>query len=255
MTEEFYDSAYLQKTGLLAQSMKEASYESFKCLRDSTIVDLGCGSGEDVYRLSKLLDSSNSIIGADHNAILLNEAKSKNNARPNCQFIQTEAHQLPFANNSVNALRTERMFQHLKAPYKTMMEINRVLCDRGEICILESDWKGLSFYHENSEVEEKICLYLTQKKVNNGYASRTLIQTLIDCHFKIEKTQIFTTSFHSLEEANEALQINTILKECYDNGFFSSKEYLDCLYSFSELNAKNAFVCSINSVLINATKQ
>ena len=114
MTEEFYDSAYLQKTGLLAQSMKEASYESFKCLRDSTIVDLGCGSGEDVYRLSKLLDSSNSIIGADHNAILLNEAKSKNNARPNCQFIQTEAHQLPFANNSVNALRTERMFQRWK---------------------------------------------------------------------------------------------------------------------------------------------
>jgi ubiquinone/menaquinone biosynthesis C-methylase UbiE len=255
MTEEFYDSAYLQKTGLLAQSMKEASYESFKYLRDSTIVDLGCGAGEDIYQLSKLLDGSNNIIGVDHNAILLNEAKNKNSARTNCQFIKTEAHELPFTDHSVHALRTERMFQHLKAPYKTMVEIRRVLSDGGKICLLESDWNGLTFYNENSEVEEKIRRYLTQKKVNNGYASRTLLQTLIDCHFTIEQTQIFTTSFHNLEEANEALQINTILKECYENGFFSSKEYLDCTHSFNELNEKKAFVCSINSILINASKR
>ncbi len=252
--EEFYDADYLQKTGLILQKIKQASYQPFTKMLGSKIIDLGCGTGGDVNAMAKMLDSSNSIVGIDHNSILLEEARRQNASHKNCSFLQTEAHILPFAEGEISGLRSERLFQHLSHPSETVRELYRVLSSNAPIVIVETDWKGLVFYNALHEIEDKVTRYLVEKKVNNGYASRTLIQLLQDSSFKILNTEIHNFYFKSLKDANAALEISTVLNEALEHCYIDQNEHRKINETIHELDSKGAFVCSINTILIYAQK-
>src|SRR5690606_19047372 len=182
MAEKHYNAAYLEDTARILNDLKEYSYYPFKRINAGKLIDLGCGPGIDVIKMSQTFDEKVRIIGIDHDSNMLEKAKVSAADISNIDFILSEANIIPFDDDSISGVRAERLIQHLTNPEKTIQEVYRVLKEDYPFVIVETDWAGLSFYNEFFQTGQKISRYLTEKKVNNGYASRKVVSYLQNCN-------------------------------------------------------------------------
>ena len=254
MSEKHYNIEYLQQTGNFLKKIKDHSYEPFSSLSEGKILDIGCGTGQDILNMAKQLSPEIDFIGIDHDKGMIEKANSSKQLNNNILFIQGEVYQLDFEDNTVSGIRTERMIQHLKEPEKAMQEMHRVLKPGKPIVIIETDWQSLSFYTPYTPIATKIISYLTEKKVNNGYAAKSLTHYLGSCDFKNISLEIFPFIINSLEEANQYLYIEVIIDEAKNHGYITHKEHELFMNALREADRKNHFCCSINLVISTSTK-
>jgi ubiquinone/menaquinone biosynthesis C-methylase UbiE len=251
-----YNSEYLNATNKVLQQLKESSYTIFKKINKGLIVDLGCGNGADVYRLSKLLPKDVKVIGLDNDANMIHIAQQMNESSKNgnTAFMLAEAIKLPFHDSSIDGLRTERLIQHLLEPEKVIGEIHRALKKNSPLVILETDWQSMSFYNEHISIQKKITKYLTQEKVNNGFAAKKLITSLLNQGFRNLEFKVFPLVSTSLKEVNKYLKFEIILEELRAKEYINEKEFALFKTTLREHDRVNCFSCSINMIGISAIK-
>jgi len=254
MSNKHYDINYLQKSRQLLLSLKEYSYGFFSNIDEGTVVDLGCGAGNDVIELAKLAGPQVKITGVDHDPVMVQKGKEQAKDLSNVDFILSEAWPLPFEDESIAGLRTERVIQHLQHPEKTIQDIHRILKSGHPLVIIETDWQSLSFYTEFTDVQRKLSAYLTDSKVNNGFAARKLTSYLELSNFKEIKFEIHPFVVSTLEEANEYFWIEKMAKEASEKGFISESEYNAFYGALQQADNENYFACSINLVIASCTK-
>ncbi len=95
----------------------------------SLIVDLGCGTGNYTYALSK---SSKNIIGIDSSIGMINEARTK---YPDLQFINGDTMDLPFISAIFDSAVAIQVLHHISNKEKFLKETNRVLKNGSYIAI------------------------------------------------------------------------------------------------------------------------
>lgn len=253
MSKKHYNASYLEDTANFLKGLKEYSYQPFSQITCGTIIDLGCGTGIDVLNMSQFLGDNVNVIGVDHDEALLSKGRHAA-AGKNVHFVQSEAHQIPFEDDSIDGLRTERLIQHLTEPEAVVAEVKRVLKPNGSFLIVETDWASLVFYHGNILVQEKVVHYLTRKKINNGFAARKLTQYLEQSAFRDIGIEIFPFTLRSLREANDYLWIEIILSEMLEKEVLSSEEYGAFLEDLKIAEEMGYFACTINIVVVSSIK-
>lgn len=121
---------------------KKDFYDRFGGLeqfKSKTVLDLGCGDGEDSFEISKY---AKKVIGID---IVKNPNWGKRKKR-NLQFKISEAEKLPFANDSFTGLFLKDVIHHVQDIEKTMKEIKRVTMDNAVIILIEGNRYNPLFY-------------------------------------------------------------------------------------------------------------
>lgn len=254
MVNKHYNIDYLQETGRILKNLKEYSYHPFTTINNGTIIDLGCGMGQDVINMAGYLNGGVKIVGIDHDPEMLNQAKLSKKEIPNIDFICSEATIIPFEDESISGVRSERLIQHLVNPEKVILEIYRVLKKNHPLLIVETDWLSLSFYNDLVSIEKKINKFLTEEKVNNGMASRNLISYMEKCNFRNIKLEVFPFVLKSLKEANDYFWIERILSEALDKNHIDENEHVSFLNALREADKNNYFACSINIVIVSSLK-
>ncbi len=254
MSEKHYNISYLEDTGKILKDLKEYSYNPFKSLNDGTVIDLGCGTGMDILKMSEQLNPALKLIGIDHDPQMIAKASENLNESANIKFIHSEVYPLNFDTDSIAGVRTERMVQHLKEPTKTINEIYRVLKKDHPFVIVETDWASLTFYSDQTKTSKKICDYLTEIKVNNGMAAKKLTHYLAENKFRNISFEIFPFVLKSLKDANDYLWIEIILEEAKEAGFITTVEHTTFVNGIREADSKKYFSCSINLVLATSIK-
>lgn len=254
MSEKHYNISYLEDTGKILKDLKEYSYNPFKSLNEGIVIDLGCGTGMDVLKMSEQLNPTLQLIGIDHDPQMIAKASENLNQTSNVKFIQSEVYPLSFETESIAGIRTERMVQHLKEPTKTINEIYRVLKKDHPFVIVETDWASLSFYNDHVDTSKKICNYLTEVKVNNGMAAKKLTHYLAENKFRNINFEIFPFVLKSLKNANDYLWIEIILEEAKEKGFLTTQEHTAFVKAINEADSQKYFSCSINLVLATSLK-
>jgi ubiquinone/menaquinone biosynthesis C-methylase UbiE len=254
MADKHYDINYLQKSRQLLLKLKEESYTFFSGTNDGAIIDLGCGAGNDVIELAKVIGKNAKVIGIDHDPVMLEKGELDAKGLNNVSFILSEAYPLPFDNESISGLRTERVIQHLTNPEKVISEINRILKKDHPFVIIETDWHSLSFYTEFVDIQKKVNAYLTDVKVNNGFAARKLNSYLKLSNFRNIKFEIYPFVVNTLEEANEYFWIEKMVKEASEKGYIQDSEYKTFYNALQKANDEHYFACSINLVMASCIK-
>jgi SAM-dependent methyltransferase len=102
-------------------------------------VDIGCGTGAEVRRMAGLLGAAGRAVGVEPHAGLRAVAAARA-AESGAEFVDGDALALPFADASVDLVRCERVFQHLRDPAGAAREIGRVLRPGGRAVVIDSDW-------------------------------------------------------------------------------------------------------------------
>lgn len=103
---------------------------------NARVLDLCCGTGDLAFALRKQ-GSAAQITGADFSHTMLKLALSKSGGGPALTWIEADALQLPFANESFDLVTSAFGFRNLADYDAGLSEIRRVLRPGGEIGILE----------------------------------------------------------------------------------------------------------------------
>jgi ubiquinone/menaquinone biosynthesis C-methylase UbiE len=105
------------------------------------VLDVGCGTGDDVCAMAELVGPSGRAIGLDASRTMVAEARrrSAGSALP-VQFLLGDAHDLPFPPAAVDACRAERVLQHLSDLARAVAEMVRVTRSSGRVAVLAPDW-------------------------------------------------------------------------------------------------------------------
>lgn len=256
MAEKHYNIDYLSETMKLLQGVKHKSYTYFESTPDGgTIVDLGCGTGQDLCHMARAFQGNNlHFIGIDHDPKMISKAKELIETDNNVEFFVGDALHLPLDDEAVGGIRMERLVQHIAKPVALFKEVYRVVKIGGRAVIVESDWKSISFYNGNLSVSDKLNNYLSTKKVNNGKAAQSLTTYLRNIGFRKITLEVTPFVLSSYNDACTYLWIDKMIAEMLTLDLITQAEHDDFVAAQKYADEQGFFSCSMNIVVVSGVK-
>jgi ubiquinone/menaquinone biosynthesis C-methylase UbiE len=105
------------------------------------VLDLGCGLGDDVFAIAERIGATGQVVGADISERMIEEAKRRTPAGRSVEFLVSDAHHLPFADNTFDGVRSERLLMHVTDAERVLDEMTRVVRPGGRVAIFDFDWE------------------------------------------------------------------------------------------------------------------
>lgn len=107
------------------------------------VLDAGSGLGTDLLQLAELVWPWGRAVGIDSSAAMLAEASRRLEGLDlPIELVQGDVEDLPFPDATFDAVRSERVFQHLQDPDRAVAELVRVTKPGGRIAIFDAE-RGL----------------------------------------------------------------------------------------------------------------
>lgn len=108
------------------------------------LLDVGCGTGDDVRELARLVGATGRAVGVDASATMIAEAwQQARGANLPVVYRQGDACRLDFPDQSFDGCRAERVLQHVADPRQAVAEMVRVARSGARIAIAEPDYGTL----------------------------------------------------------------------------------------------------------------
>lgn len=138
--------AYLDAVaqGDFMRAVKQQITEMLDLHPGDTVLDAGCGTGDDARAMAALIGPHGKVTGLDLDDEILVEARRRTEGSDlPVTFVQGDVQQLTFADATFSRCRSERMFQHVSDQHAAMRELARVLCPGGLTIVYDTDWETL----------------------------------------------------------------------------------------------------------------
>jgi len=128
---------------LLAEHLAEVRREGYAMLRvgpGSTVLDVGCGAGEVCVELAGIVGKHGTVSGIDPSTAMIAAAeRAASVAKRTVDLRVASIYQLPFPDGAFDAVRAERVFQHLDDPEAGLAEMIRVTRPGGRLLVADPD--------------------------------------------------------------------------------------------------------------------
>ena len=177
LTSGYVDSAYLGAAAALAAGGKRLSYERMRITPGAAVLDVACGPGTDTVPLAGFVGPEGHVTGVDQDAEMVAEADRRARAAGVAERVehrQGDVSTLPFADARFDAVRCERLFQHLRRPERTLGEMIRVTRRGGRVVMMDTDWGARSAHTPETDLERRMARALAEVFLVNGYSGRQL---------------------------------------------------------------------------------
>jgi SAM-dependent methyltransferase len=174
---DYADVNYLQAAGELLRGAKLRSYELMQVAAGQHILDVGCGPGLDTVALAHLVGPQGRIEGVDRDPEMLAAADAYAQAAGVSDWVThraADAAALPFANDSFDACRSERLFQHLREPETVLAEMVRAAKPGGWVVVVDTDWGTSQTNTADPHFERQLMAFAAEYRLNNPYSGRRL---------------------------------------------------------------------------------
>ncbi|GGJ84114.1 hypothetical protein GCM10010123_12220 [Pilimelia anulata] len=106
------------------------------------LLDAGCGAGEVARALGAAVGPTGAVVGLDLSRDAVAVAESRADGGP-VRYAVGDVTALDFPDGYFDAVRTERVLQHLPEPDAAVAELARVTRAGGRVCLIDTDWAGL----------------------------------------------------------------------------------------------------------------
>ena len=159
---------------------KERSFALLEPAPGAVLLDVGCGTGEDVVALAQRVAPGGRAIGVDASAAMIDEAmrRAAGAASP-VDLHVCDARRLDLPDASVDGCRTERTLQHLERPQEGVAEMARVLRPGGRIVLAEPDWGTLVVDPGDPAIGRDVAA-VAAERVRSGTVGRRLKRLLVE---------------------------------------------------------------------------
>jgi ubiquinone/menaquinone biosynthesis C-methylase UbiE len=157
-----------------AHAYKMRSFEYLDVEPGDSILEVGCGAGDDSLALAQMVGPTGRVVGIDAGEDMVSEAKKRaENSNLPVEFFVQDACNLDFPENTFDGCRADQVFQHVGDPRKGVSEVIRVARPGARIVICDPDWETLAIDSANKKVTRKIVNYRSDV-FRSGWIGRQL---------------------------------------------------------------------------------
>ena len=137
--------------------MKIDSYSMLGINGGNRVLDVGCGTGDDVRRMAGIVGAFGRAVGIDLSDAMIEQARQRAEGTDlPVEFVQGSAYELPFPDDSFDACRCERVVQHLDEPLRAVLEMVRVVRPGGRVLLIDTDFGAEMVDTSYPEIHERM---------------------------------------------------------------------------------------------------
>ena len=237
-----------------AQAYKRRSYGLLHLRPGHHVLDVGCGTGDDVRAMAERVYPDGRAIGIDSSEVMIAEAKKRSKGLSlHVEFRVAAAAELPFADDSFDATRSERLFQHLDDPNPALSEMIRVTRSGGRVSVLDPDWETVVIDSPDPRLTRKILLASLDTHVN-PWSGRQLFALFHAAGLREIEVLPVTIPVLDFSVAEPVLELRKCVETAVKKRVISSAEGLQWLRELEERDRAGRFFSSITGFGLFATK-
>jgi ubiquinone/menaquinone biosynthesis C-methylase UbiE len=137
--------AYLDRVAALPEvrALRAMAVDMMALSPGMRVLEAGAGLGEVARELAALVRPGGEVTAVDVSAQMIEAAQARDGGM-GITYEIADLTDLPFAANSFDRARCERVLQHLPDPDLALSELTRVTAPDGLVCVLDSDWRSLA---------------------------------------------------------------------------------------------------------------
>ena len=244
---------YLRKVSALdlVQVWKLKSIQLMAVEPGQRVLDAGCGSGDEVIALARIVGERGTSVGVDASEAMIGEARRRaQDAGVRVELKIGDAHALPFPDASFDAARIERTLQHLANPDRAIAEFRRVTRAGGRVVAADPDWATLTVDAPDEEASAVVVrAHVTH--VTNGTMGRQLRRRFIDAGFEDVAFKPMAFAVTDLAVADPIVGLTEGAGEAVGDGMISAGRAQAWLDSLKAADSRGRFVASLTGFIVS----
>lgn len=240
---EYLDA--VRRSPQIAQA-KQWSFEQLRLNAGHAVLDVGCGTGDDVATLVELVGPTGRAVGVDSSAAMVSESIRRHVQVPGVSFHLARAEQLPLESETFDACRAERTLQHVGDPERAVAEMFRVLKPGGRVALIEPDWEGLLLEGTDPNLSSTIWRNRLGS-YQQPRIGRRLRSLLVQAGLIETTVQAIATVFTDFKIVRRNFEIEKAASGAVEAGVVSEQEAERWLAELRDADLEGRFLCSVLS--------
>ncbi|MCA1916261.1 class I SAM-dependent methyltransferase [Methanospirillum hungatei] len=235
------------------RSVKEESFELLKISPGDIILEIGCGPLDDVHILAGRCNPGGLVIGSDISSSLVTLAK-KASSIPNLSYIRMDGQYSAVRDGICDAVREDRVLQHVQDPQQVIEEMYRVLKPGGRCVLFEPDWENFILDGADEEVTRTV-LNFWSDQFACGHIGRKLRRMCLHAGFTDVEVHPRTMIMTTLKEAETIFTVTENANRAASAGCVSQEEADAFQAHLITMDQKGLFFGSFTGYLVSGKKQ
>ena len=235
------------------RAYKERSYELLNLSAGLSVLDLGCGLGDDAFRMAARVGAGGLVVGVDASMRLISGAVGRLPAGLHVRFAKADARRLPFSDGCLDRCRIDRTLQHIANPRQAIRELVRVLKPGGALLAYDNDWGTFSVSGRNEEAT-KLIAAAWEGSFTNPWIGRYLKLFFLEAGLQQVALEPSVSVLTDFEIADRVYNLRQTLAHSVAVGGLAPAVAEDWLSDVQAQSQSGGFLCTLTAYTVVGTK-
>jgi len=238
-----------------AQTYKRRAFALLDLHEGDHVLDVGCGTGDDLRALAPLVGPSGRVVGLDRSAQMIATARQRcDDLQRTIRLRLGDAQRLPFPDGSFDACRADRVLQHLDDPARALAEMVRVARPNARVVISEPDWGTLVLDAPNPPVTRRL-LQVHDQRIPQPWIGRRLPALFRNAGLGNVQVIGQTAVFERFAVADVVLRLRETAQQACAEGIVSTDDAAQWLAGLDSADQAQCFFAACTIFTIRGFKE
>jgi ubiquinone/menaquinone biosynthesis C-methylase UbiE len=236
------------------RAYKRRTYELLDLQPGASVLDLGCGTGDDVQELARLVGPSGRVVGVDRSETVITEARERvRGTTLPVVFQVADAYALPFPDATFDACRADRVFHHLEHPCQAFDELLRVVRPGGWVLLFDPDFETAIVDAPDRELTRRLLNFFCDG-YQDGWMGRRLPGLFREAGLTEITVEPVPVQLNDLAQANVVLALEDTVTRAVATGLVDGVEGTAWLDALRTASGHGRFFAAITTFMVIGRK-